>query len=237
MSNAAMQTLELQNWNMNNFELPSAVTTEPLDPSEPIDIEFFNDWANDMALPNSSTTNCKSIVIKVRCFADALASPAMSPILASIPAPQLNLPTSQLRSSTASAFDMSDSVGSGIDQFWHDLGMMSQPMQPKAMISSPSFPISIPQAAQQPASEDWSIYLESVPPTTQPVPVISAPQPYEFIDFSNIPDFDLSMLKPSPPSPADIIAQSEVATKRAKLEQWRAHLEAAKKLEEELTTS
>ena len=33
------------------------------------------------------------------------------------------------------------------------------------------------------------------------------------------------------------MAQNAAAAKRAKLEQWRTHIEAAKKLEEELTAS
>jgi len=53
--------------------------------------------------------------------------------------------------------------------------------------------------------------------------------------------FDLSDLplskSPPAPSPAEIIAQSEAAARQVKLEQLRAHREAAMKLEQELSST
>jgi hypothetical protein len=239
MSSTVVQALEYQKWNMTdfefNFELPNTATSQPLDPSIPIDVEFFNNWTNDIALANlssSPTTICKSAMIGLPFFIDILPSPAPSPNAAQ----QVDLPTS--------ITPMSGSTEAEFDQFLHDLGMLSQPTQHKAVETSPGFLATIPQAPSQlpqvpklagVAGDDWSTYLESASPSHHPTPVVSS-QPNGFIDFSAIPNFDPSMLKPpSPPSPTDIIAQNEAAAKRAKLEQWRAHLEAAKKLEQELT--
>jgi hypothetical protein len=78
------------------------------------------------------------------------------------------------------------------------------------------------------------MYLESAPPIHCSTPAVTSPKPNEFIGSSTIPNFNLPALNPSSPSPADIIDQNESAAKRAKLEQWRAHLEAAMKLQQEL---
>lgn len=65
------------------------------------------------------------------------------------------------------------------------------------------------------------------------MPVYSEPAPKNFdladLDLRNI---ELSLSK-SPP--VDIIAESEAAARQSKLEQLHAHLEAAKKLEQELS--
>lgn len=70
MSSVMVQALEPQNWNMSdfefNFELPSTVTSQPLDPSVPIDVEFFN-WTNGLTFANESfsPTSCELIVIEL----------------------------------------------------------------------------------------------------------------------------------------------------------------------------
>jgi C-terminal domain of homeodomain 1/Homeobox KN domain len=70
-----MANTAVQNWNMSNFEfnfeLPSTVTSQPWDPSVPIDVEFFN-WTNDHTFSRdffSPNTSCKStmIVLLIHC--------------------------------------------------------------------------------------------------------------------------------------------------------------------------
>jgi hypothetical protein len=244
MTSTVVQAPEFQNWNMTNFDfnfdLPSIATSQPLDPSIPIDVEFFNNWTNDVALATilpSSTTICKLIVIEPSLLINILSSAPSSNA-------QVDLSTSVLHLGTTPVFDLSSPAGTEFDQFMHDLGMLSQPSQNNVAEVSLNLPAPTPQATsvlrQAPelvgdASDDWSIYLESAPPVHRSTAVVVSPKPDGFIDFSTIPNFDPSTSKPSsPPSPADIIAQSESAAKRAKLEQWRAHLEAAMKLQQEL---
>ncbi|KIM88656.1 hypothetical protein PILCRDRAFT_813627 [Piloderma croceum F 1598] len=220
ISSTVVQALEVQNWNMPNFEfnfeLPNTVISQPLDPSVPIDVEFFN-WTNDFACANDS----------------------FSPNHSSLSAQQVDLPAAELFSSTAPAFDMSGSSGSAFDQFLQD--MLSQPTESQVSDTSTFSQTSLlPQPSTESVgavSDDWSAYVESVPPAQDPVIVDPSSQPYGFIDLSSIPNFDPSMLKPpSPPSPADIIAQNEAAAKQLKLRQCYAHLEAAMKLQQEITT-
>lgn len=49
---AFLQSLESPDWNFDDivldFNIPDAVTSQPLDPSEPVHIELFN-WANDVS--------------------------------------------------------------------------------------------------------------------------------------------------------------------------------------------
>jgi hypothetical protein len=228
-----MQALELQNWNMSNFDFepPSTVTSQPLDPSVPINVEFFN-WTNDLTFANdsfSSTTSCKSRVIELSFIINILPCLALSPIAAR----HVDLPASELLSSTNPAFNMTDPAGAAFDQFLHD--MLSQPTE--SQVRNTFMLSQTPSESTGAMRNDWSAYVDSVHSAQDPTPVDSSGQPYGFIDLSAIPNFDPSMLKPpSPPSPADIIAQSEAAVKRSKLQQWYAHLEAAMKLEQEIST-
>jgi len=149
-----------------------------------------------------------------------------------------------LLSSTSPPFDTSGAAAGEFDQFLEDL--LLQPMQNQAMHTSPNFVTTPQSAALTPqalhestgvAGDNWPPYSKSVFPRQYPTPIVSSSQPCKFIDFSTIPNLDPTMLKPpTPPSPADIIAQSEAAAKQAKLEQYCAHLEAAMQLERELTT-
>ena len=243
MSSAIVQASELLNLNdfgfdFENFDFPS---TEPLDPSVPLDIEVF-DWTSVLAFGNCSTspnTSCKSTAIELPFIINVLLSSVTSPIAAQ----QVDLSASELFSSTTPVFDISGSTGSEFD-FLH---MLSQPTPSQVVGSSANFATSISQASSlMPmaplesvgvAGTDWSAYVEPAPSAHYPTPIVSS-QPYGFIDISATPNFEPSVSKPpSPPSPADIIAQSEsAAAKQSKLEHFYAHLEAAMKLQQEITT-
>lgn len=211
-----MQALELQNWNMSNFEfnfeLPGTVTSQPLDPSVPIDVEFF-DWTNDLTFANDSfppSPSCKSTMIELSFNINILSCLALCPI-----APQ----------------QIDQPAGGGFDQFLRDMLSQSTESQVRDTLTLSQTPLVLQVATESmgAASHDWSAYVDSVPSAQDPVIVDSFGQPYGFIDLSAIPNFDPSMLKPpSPPSPADIIAQSEAVTKQSKLQQCYAHFEAAR---------
>jgi hypothetical protein len=139
--------------------------------------------------------------------------------------------------------EMSGASNSQFDQFFQGL---SQPTQNQAMDANfaaiaPQAPSMVPQATPDSVhfvGDHWSMYSQSSLASHHPDSTVSSTQPFEFIDFSSIPDFDPSVLKPpSPPSLADIIARSEAAAKQAKLDQWCAHLVAAAELEREFTTA
>jgi hypothetical protein len=137
---------------------------------------------------------------------------------------------------------MSGSTGSEFD-FLH---MLSQSTENQVVESSHNFatnisqpPSLVPMAPLESvggAGTDWSAYVE-LAPSAHHAPIVSS-QPYGFIDLSANPNFEPSVSKPpSPPSPADIIAQSQAAAaKQSKLEHFYAHLEAAMKLQQEITT-
>lgn len=127
---------------------------------------------------------------------------------------------------------MADPAGAAFDQFLHD--MLSQPAESQVKDTTISQTSLVPQApaeSMRAVSNDWSTYLNSVPPAQD----LISTQLYGFIDLPANPNFDPSILKPPSPSPADIIAQSEAAAKQSKLERCYAHLEAAMKLQQEIT--
>jgi hypothetical protein len=141
-------------------------------------------------------------------------------------------------------FEMSSASNSEFNQFFQD--MLSQPTPNRAMGSN--FAATSTQALSMVAQatpesvhfvgDHWSMYSESTPPSHHSDSAISSTQPYKFIDFFAVPNFDPSTLNPQPfPPPADIIARSEAAAKQAKLDQWCAHLAAAAELEREFTTT
>jgi hypothetical protein len=129
---------------------------------------------------------------------------------------------------------MSGLADSDLDRFLLDIAMLPQSTQLQVTEPAPAFEnAAIPQA----------MLPQIMPP---PVNVVGdnwhqmtmylASHGQEF-DLSIHPNLDPSLSKlPRTPSPAEIIAQSEEAAKQVKREQLRAHLEAAKKLEQELTS-
>jgi hypothetical protein len=153
-------------------------------------------------------------------------------------AQQVDLPASELLSSTAPAFDMSNSTGAAFDQFLHMLShpLQSQVSDPPTISQASSLVPQPPTESVSVVSNDWSAYVKCTPEAQDSVISDSSSQPYGFIDLSVIPNFDPSVLKPLSPSPADIIAQSAAAAKQLKLERCYAHLEAAMKLQQEITT-
>jgi hypothetical protein len=233
LSSAMVDALDYRTWNMSdiefNFELPSTVISQPLDPLVPIDVEFFN-WGNDLTFANDSfgpTTNCKSAMIELSFINNIMS--CLSPIAAQ----QVDLPMLELFSSTAPTLNMADPAGAAFDQFLHDMLSQHSESQVRDTFTLSQTPQAPPESMGA-VSNDWSAYM---PPAQDPVIIGSSGQLCGFIDLSTIPNVDPSMLQPlSSSSPADIIAQSEAAAKQSKLQQCYAHFQAAMKLQQEITT-
>jgi len=162
-----------------------------------------------------------------------LVSSASSPISMQ----DIDLPTPSF-SPTVPEFDMSGPAGTYFDRFLLDIAILSSSTQcqvagPALTFETPIIPQAtptLPQMTPAPVSiagDNWNqmtMYPES--------------QGQAF-ELSGHPNFDISLSKPSSaPSPAEIIAQNEAANaKQVKMEQWLAHMEAAKKIEQELTSA
>jgi hypothetical protein len=204
-------------WDFNdmvlNFDIPDAVTSQPLDPSEPVHVEFFN-WASDIS--------------------SGASTPYSSP--SPIASQEINLPTSDSPPPAAHEFDMSGSAGADFSQFLHDFGMLPQSTQPQVVDSTPIFQPNIPLTLPI-LSQTVSAPINIAGDSWNPMPIYLESEAQGF-DLSGLPNFDLPVSKSPPaPSPAEILAQSEAAARQAKLEQLRAHREAAKKLEQELSSA
>lgn len=63
---AFVKSLDSMDWDFNDmsldFDIPDAVTSQPLDPSEPLHVEFFN-WASDVSSGASTPYSCELSVI------------------------------------------------------------------------------------------------------------------------------------------------------------------------------
>ena len=201
------------------FEMPGPVTSHMLDSNEPLDISFFN-WAT------SESTDYQSVSLSNR-----IASLAPSPI----PLHCVDLPTSELSSSTAPGFDMMDnnSPTDTLDDFLQQLSQGSQfpPTPPSSdpVMQEFATPHSMPDTpAQTMASvENWSQGMFM----NQSNPQILSASGSGFVEFGNmISGFNSTMLGLSSAlTPDEIIAQSESAIRRAKLqkmESLRAELAA-----------
>ena len=182
------------------FEMPSPTTSHVLDPSEPLDISFFNNWAT------RESTDYRSLSLFNR-------------IALLAPSPMSLLPASELTSSTAPGFDtmQNKSPTDALDNFLQQLSQGSQipPTQP----SSDPVMLKMPQTMADPV-ENWpqGIFMNQFNPK---IPSASGPG---FIEFGNtISRFDSTMLgPPSGLTPDEIIAQSEAAIRQAKLEKMES---------------
>ncbi|KZP31122.1 hypothetical protein FIBSPDRAFT_925857 [Athelia psychrophila] len=175
------QMLNQENFSMEgfNFDMPPAVTSAPLDPSENLDIHLYNDWDN--------------------------------------------WGTNNMHAEQAAATPELDMASASFDQFLSDLNSYS--------------PVDGPSQPTPSMAETWNPSFDMNAPLDHSMnPMVTSGEPFGYVNFSNaVQAYDAPMSKTqSAPSPAEIIAQNDAASKLAKLEQLRALREAAQKLEEEL---
>ena len=202
------------------FEMPGPVTSHMLDSNEPLDISFFNNWTVSESADYQSLSSCNRI-----------ASLVPSPISLHC----VDLPASELSSSTAPGFDtMDNSLTDTLDDFLQQLSQGSQfsPIQPSSdpVMQEFATPHSMPKMPAQTTAnpmENWSQGM-CMNQSNPQVPSESGPG---FVEFGNtISGFNSTMLGLSSAlTPDEIIAQSEAAIRRAKLqkmESLRAELAA-----------
>ena len=202
------------------FEMPGPVTSHTLDSNEPLDISFFN-W-----------TSGESTDYQFLSLSNRIASLAPSPISLHY----LDLPASELSSLTAPGFDVmgNNSPTDTLDDFLQQFSQGSQ-LLPTLPSSDPvmqgfATPHSMPKTPAQTMAnpmEDWSQGMFM----NQSDPKISSASEPGFVEFGNMISGSSSTMLglSSALSPDEIIAQSEAAIRRAKLqkmESLRAELAA-----------
>ena len=200
------------------FEMPGPVTSHMLDSNEPLDISFFNNW-----------TTSESTDYQPFSLSNLIASLAPSPISLHY----ADLPVSELSSLTAPGFDVMDnhSPTDTLDDFLQQLSQGSQflPTLPSSgpVMQGFATPHSMPKTPAQTMANPWSQGMF----TNQSNPKISSASGPGFVEFGNMISGSSSTMLglSSALTPDEIIAQSEAAIRRAKLqkmESLRAELAA-----------
>ena len=201
------------------FEMPGPVTSHMLDSNEPLDISLFNNWTT------SESTGCQSLSLSNRVS-------SLAPSTISLYC--VDLPTSELSSSTAPGFDMmgNNSPTDTVDDFLQQLSQGSQ-FPPTLLSSDPvmekfATPHSMPKTPAQTMApvENWSQGMFM----NQSNPQISSASGPGFVEFGNmISGFNSMLGLSSVLTPDEIIAHNEAAIRQAKLqkmESLRAELAA-----------
>ena len=202
------------------FEVPGPVTSHMLDSNEPLDISFFNNWTT------SESTGYRSLSLSNR-----IASLAPSPISSHY----VDLPASEL-SLTAPGFDVMGNNGptDTLDDFLQQLSRGSQfpPILPSSdpVMQEFAIPHSMPKTPAQTMASPMENLSQGMFMNQSNPQISSAPGP-EFVEFGYMISGSSSAMlgQSSTLTPDEIIAQSEVVIRRAKLqkmESLRAELAA-----------